>query len=244
MSPTFPRGIEVLLKKAAVDPEFRALLLDDLEKAAEMIALELDPVERSMLKTMPPKQLAIIIDRTTVPQAQRRAFLGTAAAAMLAALTGVSNAHAGGEPQWGQGSSTGGIRPNEVSGSSAGNRPGGVNAGAGVRPDVRIAGIGPDIPPKKSGPERVREMVIRELEISDRKLTPKYSWKPDERQLQNLRQAVYDEFDVRMPARVLRSLNNIEKLTAYIAESLEGYEEKGSSTTIIRKDGTLRWQTQ
>lgn len=85
-----PRGIEVLLKKAAVDPEFRALLLDNPEQAAETIALELDPVERSMLKTMPAAQLAIIIDRTTVPQTQRRAFLGTAAAAMLAALTGIA----------------------------------------------------------------------------------------------------------------------------------------------------------
>jgi hypothetical protein len=83
-----PRGIEVLLKKAAIDKEFRELLLNDPEAAAGSIALELTPVEQAMLKAMPAEHLAVIINQTEVPQPQRRAFLGTAAAAMLAVLTG------------------------------------------------------------------------------------------------------------------------------------------------------------
>ncbi|MCL2622505.1 MAG: Os1348 family NHLP clan protein [Planctomycetaceae bacterium] len=83
-----PRGIEVLLKKAAIDAEFRELLLGDPEAAAESIALELTPVEQAMLQNIPAEQLSAIIHQTQVPQQQRRAFLGTAAAAMLAVLTG------------------------------------------------------------------------------------------------------------------------------------------------------------
>ena len=83
-----PRGIEVLLKKAAIDPQFRELLLNDPESAAESIALELTPVEQAMLKNMPAEQMSLIINQTEVPQQQRRAFLGTAASAMLAVLTG------------------------------------------------------------------------------------------------------------------------------------------------------------
>ena len=81
-----PRGIEVLLKKAAIDQEFRELLQSDPEAAAKSIALELAPIEQAMLKTMPAEQLEVIINQTEVPQQQRRAFLGTAAAAMLAVL--------------------------------------------------------------------------------------------------------------------------------------------------------------
>lgn len=81
-----PRGIEVLVKKASVDPEFRQRLLEDRDGAAEQIGLTLDPAEVMMLRATPAAQLEAIIDRTTVPQHQRRAFLGKAAAATLAAL--------------------------------------------------------------------------------------------------------------------------------------------------------------
>ena len=46
-----PRGIEILLKKAAVDTEFREILLDDPNQAAAAIELELEPVESAMLQT-------------------------------------------------------------------------------------------------------------------------------------------------------------------------------------------------
>ena len=81
-----PRGIDVLVKKAAVDPEFRALLLFDRQAAADEIGLQLDPAEAAMLAAVPPAQLETIIDRTTVPAEHRRAFLGKVAAAMLATM--------------------------------------------------------------------------------------------------------------------------------------------------------------
>jgi len=88
MSTPLPRGIEVLLKKASVDAEFRELLLADPNQAAASIELELQPVESAMLQTLPKEQLATVVDRTEVPLSHRRAFLGTVAATMLAFITG------------------------------------------------------------------------------------------------------------------------------------------------------------
>ena len=81
-----PRGIEVLVKKASVDAQFRRLLLEKRADAAGEIGLVLDPAEAAMISAVPAGQLETIIQRTTVPQEHRRAFLGRAAAAMLAAL--------------------------------------------------------------------------------------------------------------------------------------------------------------
>jgi len=81
-----PRGIEVLVKKAAVDPEFKKLLLDRRAEAAKVIKLELDPAEVMMLNGVPAAQLEAIIAHTTVSPMTRAAFLGRAAAVMLPAL--------------------------------------------------------------------------------------------------------------------------------------------------------------
>ena len=81
-----PRGIEVLVKKASVDPAFRELLLARRAEVAEEIGLVLDPAEVMMLAAVPADQLEAVIARTSVPQAHRRAFLGKVAAAMLAAI--------------------------------------------------------------------------------------------------------------------------------------------------------------
>lgn len=81
-----PRGIEVLVKKASVDPQFKGLLLDQRAEAAAEIGLTLDPAEAMMLTAVPAAQLESIIARTAVPESQRRAFLGTIAAAMLVAM--------------------------------------------------------------------------------------------------------------------------------------------------------------
>ncbi len=86
-----PRGLEVLLKKASIDAEFRALLLENRAKACVAIDLELDSAETTMLDTMPAEQLDAIIQRTRVRPEDRRVFLGQAASVMLAALgAGVS----------------------------------------------------------------------------------------------------------------------------------------------------------
>jgi acyl carrier protein len=81
-----PRGIEVLVKKASVDSAFKAAFLDHPAAAAKEIDLQLTPAEVGLLAATPREQLELVIDRAEVPLADRRAFLGRAAAAMLAAL--------------------------------------------------------------------------------------------------------------------------------------------------------------
>lgn len=84
-----PRGIEVLIKKASVDPEFRAVLLKERAEAAAEIELELSATEATMLKAIPAAQIEKIIDNAKVPDEHRRIFLGKMAAAMLAVLSGL-----------------------------------------------------------------------------------------------------------------------------------------------------------
>ncbi|MHC4249683.1 MAG: hypothetical protein ACYS9X_11210 [Planctomycetota bacterium] len=81
-----PRGIEVLVKKAAVDAGFRALLLETRAEAAKEIALDLDLAEAAMLGAIPAAQLDAIIAATKVDEKARPALLGKAAAVMIAAL--------------------------------------------------------------------------------------------------------------------------------------------------------------
>jgi hypothetical protein len=75
-----------LIKKASLDPAFCRLLLEQRAAAAREIALQLTPAETAILDAVPEAQLRAMIDRTTVPDVQRRAFLGTLGAAMLAAV--------------------------------------------------------------------------------------------------------------------------------------------------------------
>ena len=82
-----PRGIEVLMKKASVDPEFRQTLLDKRARAADEIGLELSDVETAMLNGVPGSQIEKIIENTTVPDEHRRVFLGKIGTAMVAVLT-------------------------------------------------------------------------------------------------------------------------------------------------------------
>ena len=81
-----PRGIEVLIKKAAVDPAFKRLLLAKRDEAADQIGLTLDPAEAMMLRAAPRAQLEAIIAQTSVHPSVLPAFLGRAAAVMLVAL--------------------------------------------------------------------------------------------------------------------------------------------------------------
>jgi len=84
-----PRGIEALVKKAAVDTAFYARLLAERSGAAQIIGLVLDPAEAMMLDNIPEAQLITIVHNTRVKEKHVSAFMGYAAAAMLAAL-GVS----------------------------------------------------------------------------------------------------------------------------------------------------------
>lgn len=129
-----PRGIEILVKKAAVDSEFKQLLLSKRAEAADEIGLKLDPAEAMMLRAAPAEQLEAVVDRTVVPREHRRAFLGKAAAAMLAAL-GLGQA--------------GCDQP-----APTGSRPDEPAVTDGIRPDrPAVTGIEPDMPEPKAPPE-------------------------------------------------------------------------------------------
>ncbi len=81
-----PRGIEVLIKKASVDQDFRSVLLKERAKAAAEIELELSAAEAAMLNAIPLEQIEKIIENAKVPDEHRRIFLGKVAAAMLGVL--------------------------------------------------------------------------------------------------------------------------------------------------------------
>ena len=86
LPPGLPRGIEVLIRKAAIDVEFRKTLFKDRVAAAKEIQLDMAPLEQEILKSIEWPQLEAIIHSTRVPETQRQAFLGNSAQAMLVAL--------------------------------------------------------------------------------------------------------------------------------------------------------------
>lgn len=83
---TLPRNLEILIQKAAVDPEFKARLLEKRSAAAAELEMTLGPAEVAMLDSVPTEQLEAIIAGTKVPEKTRRALLGTVTVATLAAL--------------------------------------------------------------------------------------------------------------------------------------------------------------
>lgn len=86
MKAEVPRGIEVLVKKAAVDPDFKTELTERRSHAADLIGLKLSDAETAMLDNVPAEQLEAFIDSVKVSPKLRPVFRGYAAAAMLAAL--------------------------------------------------------------------------------------------------------------------------------------------------------------
>ncbi|MGD8718952.1 MAG: TonB family protein [Candidatus Zixiibacteriota bacterium] len=83
-----PRGVEVLIKKAAVDPAFKRLLFEKRAEAARAIGLELTPEEAAILAAAPLPQLEQIVSSTYVDPEARPAFLSNVGRLMLAALGG------------------------------------------------------------------------------------------------------------------------------------------------------------
>lgn len=163
-----PRGIEVLVKKAAVDPAFRTRLLAVRSAVAVDIGLELSPSESALLAVVPAAQLAAMIDGTRLPERQRAAFLGSAAAVMLAAigLTGCSD----------DGPKPAGIRPDQMQPPQeqpapkpdvvpAPPKPDPMPTSRGVRPDLPrehdeiqpTKGIRPDMPQPDPPPAKPAE---------------------------------------------------------------------------------------
>lgn len=211
-----PRGLEVLLKKASVDPDFRRELLADPESAAAAIGLELDPVERSMLRNMPGEQLATVIDRTEVPLPQRRIFLGRVAATMLAVLTGGQAALAGDPADAGkvyewvppQLGSFGGIRSDMIPATRSS-----IRVTLDENGDISLL-------------DRVRVVLARRNRQEFDATGPETSLRFRRDHLQRVRLELAAEFGFGIPASTLRTLTTVQELVDFIAASLEGYEEE------------------
>jgi hypothetical protein len=188
-----PRGIEVLVTKAAVDPTFKQLLLEKRAAAAEEIGLKLEPAEVAMLTAVPAAQLETIVANTDVNEVTRAAFLGRAAAVMLAAL-GASTAGCSGGGGEGESPPSNGIRPDRVQTkgeqpdrppnkdvpvkdqqSQPSARPDQVKPTEGIRPD-RPAPKEPSQPGQESGQQQnLDELRKRIAALAEKLNSPDYA---------------------------------------------------------------------
>ncbi|MBT3272187.1 MAG: hypothetical protein HN368_03455 [Spirochaetales bacterium] len=85
-----PRGIEILLKKAKVDQQFRQLLLRTPEESAISIGLNLTASEQLILANTNRAIMEKMIDFIDVPKHHVNTFMGSKAAAMLAIVIATS----------------------------------------------------------------------------------------------------------------------------------------------------------
>lgn len=83
-SAVFPRGIEILLKKAKVDENFRRSFLASPIEVAEDIRLELSENEKLVLANTDGSILEQMIECVAVPKQHVKVFQGTKVTAMLA----------------------------------------------------------------------------------------------------------------------------------------------------------------
>ncbi len=82
----FPRGIEILLKKASVDSGFYTLLLQNPLSAAQSIELDLKPVEINILNNTDEHVFRQMIASTRVPRQHVKTFRTARTAAVLLLL--------------------------------------------------------------------------------------------------------------------------------------------------------------
>lgn len=81
-----PRGLEILVKKAAVDADFKNQLLSKREAFAREHSIPLDPTEESMLASTSEEQLKNMIEHTTVPETQRSYLMKASIVAIVALI--------------------------------------------------------------------------------------------------------------------------------------------------------------
>jgi acyl carrier protein len=206
MSREIPQGIEVLVLKAAIDPEFKQLLLERRIAAADAIGLELSPAEAAMLAAVPRQHLEAIVGQTTVPQEHRRAFLGQAAAAMVAALSVLGNGSA----------------------VSYGFGRGGMRADNPDTPPVGIGGIQPDRPSEKPNQadnveERVIGIVAQQLKVDkddvtrDKALVQDLQAKPAD--LVRLKKVLEKELGLKIPGEAFKKLRTVGQIIDYVRKA-------------------------
>jgi acyl carrier protein len=219
MSQPIPQGIEVLVKKASVDPAFRALLLDRPEAAVGQIGLELGPAEAMMLRSVPREQLAAVIARTTVPEEHRRAFLGQAAAAMLGAL-GMMGCTVAAAQQILQ--APGGVAP---------DRP-------VPNPIMPPADTNTPPPTPKEIRERVAKVLVAQLRVAKADVTPEKSLANDlgatSSKLIRVRAALGREFKVKITAESFKKVRTVGDTVEYVQKALQA----PATTTPVHGPGT------
>lgn len=86
----YPRGIEILLKKAKVDLEFRRLFMLDPVEAARSIELELKDSEKKILLNTPGEVIEKMVESSFVPKHHISTFMSARAAAMLSLILATS----------------------------------------------------------------------------------------------------------------------------------------------------------
>jgi len=82
-----PRGLELLIKRASIDLEFKQELIQKRTRLLEELDITIDATESSMLACVPEEHLSRMIDATEVPPAQRKAISTGSVAAMIALFT-------------------------------------------------------------------------------------------------------------------------------------------------------------
>ena len=153
-------GLEGLLAMAAVDERFAAALLADRERTIEASGVSLTPTEQRLLRSIDDAALRSMVAGvgSTIPDHERRRFVGVSAAAALALFAGACRPSC--EPS-GRSSRSNqletGSRPHRKPEPVTGTRPTPTSppdstgirpdlppgGGTGIRPD-RPAGIRPD----------------------------------------------------------------------------------------------------
>jgi acyl carrier protein len=201
-----PRGMEVLIKKAAVDPAFKIALLERRAAAADDIGLSLEPAEAMMLAAASHEQIEAIVARTDVPQEHRRAFLGQAAAAMLAAVM----AMAGGQVE-------GGGFAKEMSGS------GGMIMG---KPYKKHSG---------TVENRIIAVLAEHFKVDKKTITKKTSLAGDlhatDKDLEKIRSNLNQEFDIAFSQKPLDTLDTVEQMVQRVTLMLKSKSNSKTPTT-------------
>ncbi|NLX23060.1 MAG: hypothetical protein GXY55_15520 [Phycisphaerae bacterium] len=148
-----PHNLEILIQKAAVDPEFKVRLLEKRSAAAAELEMTLGPAEVAMLDAVPAEQLEAIIAGTKVPEKTRRALLGKVAVASLgvAAVAVLNLATLGITPDRSF-LGTQGIRPDHPIDEGQDNQPGGDPPADDTMP-VPPASQPADVPGNHAPPE-------------------------------------------------------------------------------------------
>ncbi len=85
-----PEGIQLLLTAGSRDESFRECFLEDPLLAARRAGVSLTDSERSILRSVPPAQLAAMIEGLAVSNPQRRRFLHSAASVALTIFAGTA----------------------------------------------------------------------------------------------------------------------------------------------------------